>query len=294
MRADAAVTMKRWAALLLAASLALGACSKPAPPEQRSAGPAGASPRLNNALPPPPPSVDTSSSAAPQPALPPQLSETGTTETLDTPAAGAQPMALKITQIAPPSAPAPQWKEGVNYRVLVPVQPTGALPGQVEVIEAFWYGCPHCNALDPLIEQWRKQGRPNYVSFVRLPVMWGAVHRTHARVFYTAELLGKLDELHSQIFGEIHNNHDSLTTPEQIAAFFIAHGVSDADFQKAFSSFAVEASLKRALDLGLRYEVQSVPTFIVNGKYVTDVGMAGGPQQLITLVNDLAAREKGT
>jgi thiol:disulfide interchange protein DsbA len=124
--------------------------------------------------------------------------------------------------------------------------------------------------------------------------MWAAVHHTHARLFYTAELLGKLDELHSQIFAEIHQRHNPLTSAESIEAFFTTHGVSQADFQKDFSSFAVESSLKRAESLGLRYKVESVPLIVINGKYVTDVGKAGGQQQLLSLINELASRERGT
>jgi thiol:disulfide interchange protein DsbA len=124
--------------------------------------------------------------------------------------------------------------------------------------------------------------------------MWGTIHHTHARIFYTAEMLGKLDELHSQIFQEIHQRNNPLDSIASIEAFFTSHGVTQADFQKAFSSFAVEASLKRAESLGLRYKVDSVPLFVINGKYVTDVGRAGGQQQLLSLINDLANREHGT
>ncbi len=221
-----------------------------------------------------------------------QITETGDTEAVDTGATTSQPMALRIAEMQP--EPASKWKEGVHYTRLVPTQPTSAAPGQVEVTEVFWYGCPHCYALDPYLESWRKSGKPAFVSFVRVPVMWGAVHQTHARLFYTAEMLGKLEELHTAIFQEIHKNGDPLNSTERIQAFFTSHGVSQADFQKAFSSFAVESSLKRADSLGLRYKVESVPLIVINGKYVTDVGRAGSQQQLIDLINDLASRERGT
>lgn len=221
-----------------------------------------------------------------------QITETGSTETVDASATSAQSLALRIAEAQP--EPTSKWKEGVNYTRLVPTQPTSAAPGQVEVAEVFWYGCPHCYALDPYLENWRKNGKAAFVSFVRIPVMWGAVHHTHARLFYTAELLGKLEELHTPIFQEINKNANPLTSAERIEAFFTGHGVSQADFQKAFSSFAVESSLKRAETLGLRYKVESVPLIVINGKYVTDVGRAGGQQQLIALINDLASRERGT
>lgn len=285
-------------AILLSGGLGLTACSKTAPVAgggtplsmtsvpRASSTPSVVAPTATTSS--APVTVDAESSQAPV-----QLSETGAAETVDATPTGSQALALKITQVTPPAA-LPQWKEGVNYTTLVPAQSTNALPGQVEVAEVFWYGCPHCYALDPYLETWRKQGKADYVSFARVPVMWGAIHRIHARLFYTAELLGKLDEFHSLIFREIHEAKNPLSSAEQIEAFFIAHGVAQADFQKAFSSFAVEASLKRAEALGLRYRIESVPTIIVNGKYVTDVGMAGGPQQLVALINELASREKGT
>ncbi len=185
------------------------------------------------------------------------------------------------------------FKEGANYSKVVPAQPTTVGPGQVEVVEVFWYGCGHCFALDPAIESWRKQGKPGYVQFVRIPAMWNDTTRMHARLFYTAEALGKLDELHSDIFREINVKGNGLNTVANITAFFRERGVSPDDFQKAFSSFAVENKLQRADFLNRRYRIESVPTIIVNGKYRTDVGMAGGEPQLFKLIGELSASEHG-
>lgn len=230
-------------------------------------------------------------SEAADPAIAEQVTEAEATETVETGAA-SQALALRIAEMKP--EPASQWQEGTHYTRLLPVQPTGAAPGQIEITEVFWYGCSHCYALEPYLESWRKNSKAAYVSFVRLPVMWGTVHQTHARVFYTAEMLGKLAELHTPIFQEIQKNQNPLTSADRIESFFTSHGVSQADFQKTFSSFAVESSLKRAATLGLRYKVESVPLIVINGKYVTDVGRAGGHQQLIALINELASRERGT
>jgi protein dithiol oxidoreductase (disulfide-forming) len=195
-----------------------------------------------------------------------------------------------------PAATAPtsaQFKEGTNYRKVVPAQPTSVGPDKVEVLEAFWYGCGHCFALDPAIESWRGKGSAPYAEFVRIPAMWNETTRMHARVFYTAELLGKLDTLHPLIFREIHVNGNPLNTIERISSFFTQHGVSNDEFKKAFASFAVESKLQRADLLNRRYRIQSVPTFVVNGKYTTDVTMAGGEPQLFTLLGELAAHEHG-
>lgn len=191
---------------------------------------------------------------------------------------------------APTSA---KFKEGTNYTKIVPAQPTGVAPGKVEVTEVFWYGCGHCFTLDPAIESWRAKGKAAYVDFVRVPAMWNDGTRMHARVFYTAELLGKLDELHTLIFREFHVAGNQLNSVDKISAFFQQHGVSKDEFTKAFSSFSVETKLQRADFLNRRYRIQSVPTVVVNGKYSTDVSMAGGETQLFGLIDELAAHEHG-
>ncbi len=191
------------------------------------------------------------------------------------------------------------WQEGVNYTRIVPAQPTSVPAGQVEVLEFFWYGCPHCYALDPLIESWKKT-KPSYVTFVRVPVMWQDTHRATARLYYAVQSLGKIDQLHTEIFREIHVNGDPLVAPdpsnlagdEHVQAVFLRHfGISDETYDKAFHSFDVETALQRAEQLGLRYRVEGVPTFVVNGKYVADVASAKGPERLLALVDDLAAQE---
>lgn len=213
-------------------------------------------------------------------------------EATDQAASGTQsPLRLAAANNAPVTSE--HFKEGANYRKVVPAQPTSAPPGKVEVVEVFWYGCGHCFALDPAVESWRNKGKPAYVEFVRVPAMWNDATRMHARLFYTAEALGKLEALHSPMFREIHVNGDMLNTVEKMTAFFKKQGVSAEEFQKTFSSFAVESKLQRADFLNRRYHITSVPTFVVNGKYTTDVGTAGGEPQLFTLVDELAAHEHG-
>ena len=191
------------------------------------------------------------------------------------------------------------WQEGVNYTRLVPAQPTAVPAGQVEVLEFFWYACPHCYAIDPLVESWKKT-KPAYVSFSRIHVMWNEAHRSLARLYYTLESLGKLDQLHGEVFKEIHVNGNLLVAgdPNNTAeserlqtAFVKKFGVSEDDFKKAYRSFAVDTALQRADQLVQRYRIDGVPTFVVNGKFVADVRSADGPERLLTLVGDLAAQE---
>jgi len=204
--------------------------------------------------------------------------------------------ATSSTQAAAAGA---QWQDGVNYTRVVPAQPTNVAAGQVEVLEFFWYACPHCYALEPAVTAWLKS-KPAYVAFTRVPVEWNEGNRSLARLYYALEGMGKLNDEHGEIFKEIQVNGDPLIGPdpnnaaaaERVQVAFIKKlGLSEADFAKAYHDMNVETAMQRADQLVQRYRVSAVPTFVVNGKYVTDVTMAGGSDRLISLVNDLAAQE---
>ena len=280
------------ALILLVMSLAACARENPAAPATGAASP---SPTLAPA---------TAASATPAPAhAPGDLTAAAVTqqERVDT-AAAADTGSSSLERIAAlPSAgqlPAGKWVPGTNYKVIAPAQPTDASPGKVEVIEMFWYGCPHCFALDPIIESWRKNKAP-YIEFVRVPVMWGEAHRAHARLFYTLQALGKLEQLHAAVFNEIQSTGDSLYvqgdeqgTQRVQVQFARTHGVDPTEFLKAYSSFAVQTNLEKADELERRYKIDAVPTFVIDGKYETDVAQAGGQENLVQLINDLSASEK--
>jgi thiol:disulfide interchange protein DsbA len=241
---------------------------------------------------------------APAAAAVPQTAEsaqaTASQESADTEGTGSDQRDVALERLAAMPAnqqlPAGKWKAGTNYAPLVPSQPTNVAPGKVEVIEVFWYGCPHCNHLEPFIQSWMKN-KPEYIEFVRLPVMWGPVHRAHARLFYMLRALNRAD-LDGKVFDAIHKDGNMLVSNDEQATrkmqqdFLKANGVSAEDFNKAWDSFTVNSGLQRADQLTQRYKVNGVPLIIVNGKYTTDVGQAGGPGQLLQLINDLAASEK--
>jgi len=273
--------MIRSVAVLLLSGLSLVACAR-----EPAATPAPTSPAAAAATPTPTDSPP-AASAKPQPA-PAAEDKDGT------------PALERLAQLTPDQElPAGPWKAGVNYKPVVPAQPTDAPPGKVQVVEVFWYGCSHCYALDPFLESWKKN-KPAYIDFVRVPVMWGPVHQGHARLFYTLQALGKLDQLHTQVFDEIHQRNNMLVSlkndPAETRsiqlAFAKAHGISEKDFLQAYDSMGVDLNLKRAQDFTNRYSVEGVPLIIVNGRYETDVGMAGGQSQLIKLIDWLAANEK--
>jgi thiol:disulfide interchange protein DsbA len=242
--------------------------------------------------------VDTAAGTAGQTVESAEATASQETTAADTPAEDRDDATLAHLAAMPADQQLPtgKWKAGTNYVPLVPAQPTSVAAGKVEVVEVFWYACPHCNALEPFIQSWLKN-KPEYVEFVRVPVMWGPVHRAHAKLFYMLRAL-KREDLDQKVFDTIHQqgnmlvSNDEQTTRTMQLNFLKANGVSVEDFNKAWDSFAVSTGLQRAEQLTERYKVQGVPLIVINGKYTTDVGMAGGQGQLLQLINDLAASEK--
>jgi thiol:disulfide interchange protein DsbA len=185
---------------------------------------------------------------------------------------------------------ADNFKENVHYELVLPPQPTTAPKGKVEVVEMFWYGCPHCNALEPYVNRWLKH-KPAYIDFVRIPAVFQPSWAFHARAYYTAQILGVLDKTHSAMFEAIHQQRRRLNTEKELMDFFAEHGVKNEDFKRVFHSFAVEAKVRRARDLSQRYGIDGVPSFIVNGKYRTGAKLAGGQSNIFKVVDYLAAKE---
>jgi protein dithiol oxidoreductase (disulfide-forming) len=214
-------------------------------------------------------------------------------------AAVASTVAAATPTASAAAASGTAWQDGVNYTRMVPAQPTDVPAGQVEVLEFFWYACPHCYALEPTVQAWLKS-KPSYVTFIRVPVEWNEGHRSLAHLFYALEAMGKLNDLHSEIFKEVQVTGDPLigADPNNAAAaervqlsFIKKMGLSENDFEKAYQDMNVQTAMQRADQLVQRYRVSAVPTFVVNGKYVSDVAMAGSPEKLMSMLTDLAAQE---
>jgi protein dithiol oxidoreductase (disulfide-forming) len=209
--------------------------------------------------------------------------------------------AASVGAVAAPDASLPggPWKVGVNYDPIVPAQPTTAPRGKIEVLEVFWLGCPHCYALEPYVRNWLKN-KAGYVDFVRVPVMWGPAHRLHAQLFYTLEALHR-DDLVEKAFDTIHQQGDSLIAMDKLGAIDLqatfnqqldwakSNGIDPAAFTMAYNSAAVKAGLEHAQEITDLYHVEGVPFVAVGGKYATDIGKAGGHEQLMQLIDALAA-----
>ncbi|ANE53997.1 MULTISPECIES: thiol:disulfide interchange protein DsbA/DsbL [Methylomonas] len=176
-----------------------------------------------------------------------------------------------------------------GYDPISPAQPVQN-PDKVEVIEFFWYGCPHCYSLEPAMAEWLKT-KPANVEFIRQPAVFSDLWGKHAKAYYTAEALGVLDKVHADLFDAIQNKKQKLTDENDLAKFFVEHGVKDEDFRAAYNSFLVDAKLRQAESIGPRYGITGVPSLVVNGKYKVTAQSAKSQANMLNVVNQLIAQE---
>jgi thiol:disulfide interchange protein DsbA len=197
--------------------------------------------------------------------------------------------AFALMVMATNSSFAASYNAGEHYEVISPAQPTSS-KDKIEVVEMFWYGCPHCFRLEPFVERWLKK-KPANVKFVRMPGVFRPSWEIHARAYYTAEILGVVDKVHRPMFDAIHEMKQRMNTESSILALFVKHGVPEKDFKRVFRSFAVETKLRRAKDMGTRYQAKGVPALIVNGKYRTSGHAAGCNSMVFMVVNQFIKME---
>ena len=183
-----------------------------------------------------------------------------------------------------------EYTEGVNYTRISPPQPISD-PDKVEVVEMFWYGCPHCYHFEPTLEEWAKH-IPSQVNFVRIPAIFkNPMWELHAGTYYTEQVLGILDKTHKALFDAIHRDHRRLTTEDALADFFKDYGVTPGQFSATLHSFAVQAKVRRAKDLTTRYRIDGVPSMIVDGKYLVSNSENGSYENVLKVVDYLVAKE---
>ena len=289
--------------LLLGAALLIAACGRQAP------GTSGPAPAAAPTAAAPAKARENSAADADKPLTLTRLNEdgsetveetTGDSGTRNPLLAAVASTVAAATSSSAASAAVGSWIEGTNYTRIVPAQPTDVPAGQVEVLEFFWYACPHCYAMETNVTAWRKS-KAAYITFVRVPVLWNEEHRALAHLYYTLVAMDKIDQVHADIFNEIQVNNDPLVSasdPSNAAAaermqlaFIRKLGLSDADFERNYHSLGVDTAMQRADTLVQRFRITAVPTFVVNGKYVADAATAGSPERLFSLINDLAAQE---
>lgn len=279
--------MIRFACLILALVLPLAACDADSPKDKPPAPVAEQSA---------PATAATASPKDAEPAQPAAAAESSDDATIEQLAAVEEPAGDAAATDSPvqiaqaPAGGAEPFQEGKDYVRLAAAQPTSSSPEQIEVAEAFMYSCPHCYDFEPHIAAWVSH-KPANVNFVRLPVNFNPTAALHMRMYYALQTLGVLESVHKAIFDEIHLRKDPLADVDTLTKFLATKGVDEKALKDAMASFAIDTRTRKTETLLRLYQVGSVPTLIINGKYRTDVSMAGGYDRLFQIVDFLISKE---
>lgn len=190
-----------------------------------------------------------------------------------------------LLTFAGPTLRAAEFEDGVHYTKLSKPQPvqTG---DKIEVLEMFWYGCPHCYDLEPHLKKWLKN-IPENAEYVMLPAVFRKSWEPHARAFYSFEALGIVDKMHEGFFDAIHKERREFTNAEEVAAWAGETGTDGDKIKEAFNSFAVDTKIQQAMASLAGYQATGVPTVIIDGKYSTSVSQTGGYDQLFQVIEFL-------
>jgi thiol:disulfide interchange protein DsbA len=164
-------------------------------------------------------------------------------------------------------------------------------PGKIEVVELFWYGCPHCYEFESTLNPWIAK-LPADVHFVHIPAMFGGLWNLHGQLFVALEQMGVEPQVRGAIFDAIHKQGKRLSTPEEMADFLATQGIDRDKFLGTYDSFAVKGLVEKYKKLAAAYEISGVPTLVVNGKYRFDVGSSGGPQETLQVADYLIQKER--
>ena len=186
------------------------------------------------------------------------------------------------------SAFAKDYQEGRHYELIEPL-PTRN-PEKIEVIEFFWFGCGHCFSLEQLIKDWKSEVSSE-VDFFRLPVVWNAQTKTHAKLFFATETL-RVPEAIQGIFSAIHYNRKMMLSDKEIIPFFQGYGIQEDKYLAATNSFGLKNNLRKAELFAFKYGIKGVPAFIVNGKYKVSATREIGTEDLLDVVNYLIEKEQ--
>ena len=181
------------------------------------------------------------------------------------------------------------FTEGTHYEKFPQARVTDT-EDKIEVLEFFWYGCPHCYSFEPFIQSWKKT-KPANVEFVRVPAVFRPDWEVQARTYYALSSMGVIEDLHIKIFDAMNKEKKRLNTLDIMADFVAEQGVDREKFVGQYSSFAVDSMVRKAKKQQTIYKVQGVPAIIVNGKYSTSGSMSGSYDNLVKILDHLIALE---
>lgn len=178
---------------------------------------------------------------------------------------------------------------GKDYIEIKPARATAA-PGKVEILEFFWYGCPHCYQLEPELLVWSKK-LPRNVVLVRQPAVLGESWMTLTQAYYALDSVGEIPRLHGSLFNALHNEGRRFNSPESVVTWAATQGVNPDKLKAAFQSFGVYTKANRAKQISQEYRLEGVPALIINGKYLTSPSMAGSYAGVLRVADELIAQE---
>ena len=199
--------------------------------------------------------------------------------------------ALAASGLALPAHAQKKPEEGSDYLALDKRVPVETPAGKIEVIEFFWYACPHCNAFEPKLEAWIKKN-PADVVVKRVPVAFRDNFVPQQRLFYTLEAMGKLDEVHRKVFNAIHVDKLPLDKEDSISAWVEKQGADKAKFAELYNSFSVSTKARRATQLQDAFKVQGVPALGIAGRWYTDGTLAGTMDRALQVTDYLVAEAR--
>ena len=179
-----------------------------------------------------------------------------------------------------------------GYTTISPAQPTQT-GDKIEVLEVFWYACPHCYDFDPYLHEWLTN-KPEDVTFRRMPGIFRKSWIPHAKAFFAAKKLNVLDQIHTPLFNAIHREKKKIHDFKAMKKFFAKHGVDKDEFTKIYESEEVDTKVKQAFVMGQRYKVTGVPAMIVNGKYLVSASSAGSFENMLKIVDSLVDKERAS
>ncbi len=182
-------------------------------------------------------------------------------------------------------------QEGTDYVALDKRAPVDAPAGKIEVVEFFWYSCPHCNRFEPALEEWIKKA-PKDVVVRRVPVSFRADFEPQQRLYYVLETLNKVDELHKKVFYAIHVEKQLLNTPDLVAAWAEKNGIPKAKFLEIYNSFSVATKARKATQLQDAYKVDGVPALGVAGRFFTSGTLAQTMERALQVTDYLIVQTR--
>ena len=182
-------------------------------------------------------------------------------------------------------------EEGIEYVSLDKRVPTEVADGRVEVLEFFWYSCPHCNVFEPAVEQWAKNA-PKDVVVRRVPVAFREDFVPQQRLYYTLEAMNLVEKMHMRVFTAIHGEKQMLNSDAAVLAWAEKQGIDKAKFEQAYKSFGVATKAKRAVQLQNDFKIEGVPSLGVAGRYYIDGTLAGSMPRALQVADALIAQTR--